>query len=31
MIFAPLLSRGDSGARVVAFAPDRPEAARSVA
>ena len=28
MIFAPLLSRGDSGARVVAFAPDRPEAAR---
>jgi hypothetical protein len=28
MIFAPLLSHGESGARAVAFAPDRPEAAR---
>jgi hypothetical protein len=28
MIFAPLLSHGERGARVVAFAPDRPEAAR---
>ncbi len=27
VIFAPLLSRGEAGARVVAYAPDRPEAA----
>ena len=27
VVFAPLLSRGETGARAVAFAPDRPEAA----